>query len=94
MFWLAVFLILVGNVFLLIEVCLYPGKIMNAMLGVGFLGWGLYLFLENFPPWKGQIALLSTLILVSIVLILGLRFKNAIMALKDEEANRPDGGHE
>ncbi len=86
MFWLALGLILIGNIFLLIEVCLYPGKVMNAMLGVGFLGWGMYLFLENFPPWKGQIALLATLTVVSIVLILGLRFKAAILALREEES--------
>ena len=85
MFWLALGLILLGNVFLLIEVCLYPGKIMNAMLGVGFLGWGMYLFLEHFPPWKGQLAMLATLVLVSVVLILGLRFKEAILALREEE---------
>lgn len=87
MFWLAVGLILVGNVFLLIEVCLYPGKIMNAILGVGFLGWGMYLFLEHFPPWKGQLALLATLVFVSLVLILGLRVKNAVLALKEEDGH-------
>lgn len=85
MFWLAVGLILIGNIFLLIEVCLYPGKVMNAMLGVGFLGWGMYLFLEHFPPWKGQLALLATLVLVSVVLIVGLRVKSAILSLHDEQ---------
>ena len=100
MFWWAVFLIFIGNVFLLIEVCFFPGKIMNAMLGVGFLGWGMYLFLEHYPPWKGQVALLSTLVLVSVVLIIGLRFKNVIQALREEDASeaaergkidKPDG---
>ena len=88
MFWLAIGLILIGNVFLLIEVCFYPGKVMNAMLGVGFLGWGMYLFLEHFPPWQGQLAMLTTLVLVSIVLIVGLRVKNAIVAVLDEDAEK------
>ena len=88
MFWFAVGLILLGNVFLLIEVCLYPGKIMNAMLGVGFLGWGMYLFLEHFPPWKGQLAMLGTLVVVSIVLVVGLRVKEAVLALNEEDEGR------
>ncbi len=85
MFWLAVGLIFIGTIFLLIEVCLYPGKVMNAILGVGFLGWGMYLFLEHFPPWQGQLALLGTLVLVSIVLVVGLRLKSAILAAREDE---------
>lgn len=88
MFWFAVGLILAGNVFLLIEVCLYPGKIMNAILGVGFLGWGMYLFLEHFPPWQGQAALLGTLVLTSIILIVGLRLKHAIEVTREQEKNQ------
>ncbi len=84
MFWFALGLILTGNVFLLIEVCLYPGKVINAIFGVGFLGWGMYLFLEHFPPWQGQVALLSTLVFVSIVLIAGLRLKHAIQAMREQ----------
>jgi hypothetical protein len=84
MFWPAVGLIFIGSVFLLIEVCLFPGKAMNAMLGVGFLGWGMYIFLEHFPPWKGQLAMLATLVVVSLVLIVGLRVKHALQDLQEQ----------
>ncbi|OGH58293.1 MAG: hypothetical protein A3G34_03270 [Candidatus Lindowbacteria bacterium RIFCSPLOWO2_12_FULL_62_27] len=87
MFWSALGLILTGTVFLLIEVCLYPGKIMNAILGVGFLGWGMYLFLEHFPPWQGQLALLATLVVVSVVLIVALRIKTVWQMSKEESSN-------
>lgn len=86
MLWLAIVsLIVVGMVFLLLEILVVPGATVVGIVGVGMMIGGVYLSYSQFDPQVGHLTLAATIVFIFFAIGIALKSKTWKKMMLNEE---------